>query len=81
MLEFTPFGVQANGAIANPLAGLRLVGEDKSLGSIPSNGRKTYRTGAGMNFPEVVIGYLVSINLIGVVLGIYGLGMAKGWWK
>jgi hypothetical protein len=34
-----------------------------------------------MNFPEIVIGYLISINLIGLVLGIYGLGMAKGWWK
>jgi len=77
-----PFDLHTNGAIANPLAGLRLVGEDKSLGSIPSNGQEKYSNkGAGMNFPEIVIGYLVSINLIGVVLGIYGLGMAKGWWK
>jgi hypothetical protein len=82
LLEFTPFGVQANGAIANPLAGSQLVGEDESLGSIPSNGRETYkRKEAGMNFPEIVIGYLISINLIGLVLGIYGLGMAKGWWR
>jgi len=82
LLEFTPFGVQANGAIANPLAGLRLVGEDKSLGSIPSNGQEKYSNkGAGMNFPEIVIGYLISINLIGLLLGIYGLGMAKGWWR
>jgi len=80
-MRVLPFDLHTFGAIANPLAGSQLVGEDKSLGSIPSNGRKTYRTGAGMNFPEIVIGYLISINLIGLVLGIYGLGMAKGWWK
>jgi hypothetical protein len=34
-----------------------------------------------MNLPILVIGYLVVINLIGIALGIYGLGMAKGWWR
>jgi hypothetical protein len=34
-----------------------------------------------MNFPEIVIGYLISINLIGILIGIYSLGMAKGWWR
>jgi len=64
------------------LAGSQVVRRRRLLGSIPSNERKTYkRKEAGMNFPLIVIGYLVSINLIGVVLGIYGLGMAKGWWK
>jgi hypothetical protein len=60
----------------------RCIAGEGDSGSIPDNGRKTYkRKGAGMNFPEIVIGYLISINLIGLVLGIYGLGMAKGWWK
>jgi hypothetical protein len=82
LLEFTPFGVQANGAIANSLAGSQVVRRRRLLGSIPSNEQKTYkRKEAGMNFPEIVIGYLISINLIGLVIGIYGLGMAKGWWK
>jgi hypothetical protein len=44
------------------------------------NARLTNK-GAGMNFPLIVIGYLITINLIGVVLGIYALGMAKGWWR
>jgi len=82
LLEFTPFGVQANGAIANSLAGSQVVRRRRLLGSIPSNELKTYkRKEAGMNFPEIVIGYLISINLIGLLLGIYGLGMAKGWWR
>jgi hypothetical protein len=77
-----PFDLYTNGAIAKSLAGSQLVGEDKPLGSIPSNELEEVRNkGAGMNFPLIVIGYLVSINLIGIVLGIYGLGMAKGWWK
>jgi len=28
-----------------------------------------------------VVYYLVAIDLIGLALGIYGFGMAKGWWK
>jgi hypothetical protein len=44
------------------------------------NARLTNK-GAGMNFPEIVIGYLISINLIGILIGIYSLGMAKGWWR
>jgi hypothetical protein len=28
-----------------------------------------------------VVYYLVAIDLIGLSLGIYGFGMAKGWWK
>jgi hypothetical protein len=28
-----------------------------------------------------VLGLLVLANLMGIGLGIYGYGMAKGWWK
>jgi len=28
-----------------------------------------------------VVYYLLAIDLVGIAFGIYGLGMAKGWWK
>jgi len=28
-----------------------------------------------------VVYFLVAIDLIGLAFGIYGFGMAKGWWK
>jgi len=34
-----------------------------------------------MNVPYLVIGLLITMDIIGVAFGIYGLGSAKGWWK
>ena len=34
-----------------------------------------------MNIPYLVIGLLLVTDLLGIVLGLYGLGMAKGWWR
>jgi len=34
-----------------------------------------------MNVPYLVIGLLLVTDLCGIVLGVYGLGMAKGWWR
>ena len=28
-----------------------------------------------------VVYFLVAIDLVGLAFGIYGFGMAKGWWK
>jgi len=28
-----------------------------------------------------IVYYLVAINTLGILFGLYGYGMAKGWWK
>ena len=28
-----------------------------------------------------VVYYTVAINTVGILFGLYGFGMAKGWWK
>lgn len=47
MLEFTPFGVQANGAIANPLAG---ASQEKAIRvRLPTMGARLTEQGQGMS--------------------------------
>ena len=34
-----------------------------------------------MNLPYIVISVLLIESGIGILIALYGLGMAKGWWK